>query len=88
LDPNHQNNVTIFFSSHALNKVSNLCNRIAIIDKGQLVAEGNIDELRKLIGNPSENYVITVLNWPSTQKVLSNLPLKVETNTVTMKKGC
>ncbi len=87
LDLNHQNNVTIFFSSHALNEVSNLCNRIAIVDKGRLVAEGSIDELRKLVGNPSENYVITVLNLPSTQKALSNLPLKFETNTVNNGKG-
>jgi ABC-2 type transport system ATP-binding protein len=40
--------VTIFLSSHLLNEVSNLCTRLAIINKGKLVAEGTIDELGKM----------------------------------------
>jgi ABC-type multidrug transport system ATPase subunit len=37
--------VTIFYSSHLLHEVSNLCSRIAIINYGQLVAQGTIQEL-------------------------------------------
>ncbi len=41
------NGVTIFLSSHQLNEVSNLCSRVAIINKGRLVVQGTIDELQK-----------------------------------------
>ena len=43
--------VTIFLSSHALGEVSNLCDRVAIINHGKLVAEGTVEELRKLAGD-------------------------------------
>jgi len=39
--------VTIFLSSHLLNEVSNLCSRIGIINNGQMVIEGTIDEIRQ-----------------------------------------
>ena len=37
---------TVFFSSHVLDVVERVCDRIGIIDKGCLVAVGTIDELR------------------------------------------
>ena len=37
---------TVFFSSHMLDVVERVCDRIGIIDKGRLVAVGTIDELR------------------------------------------
>ncbi len=82
VDLNRENHVTIFFSSHALNEVSSLCNRIAIVNKGRLVAEGSIDELRKLVGDSSEYLLIRLLNLPDTQKALSNiqLPIKINSN--------
>jgi ABC-2 type transport system ATP-binding protein len=38
---------TIFFSSHILGEVEEICDRVAIINKGALVAEDTIDNLRK-----------------------------------------
>ena len=38
--------VTIFFFSHLLNEVASLCTRIAIINRGRLVAQGTIGELQ------------------------------------------
>jgi len=38
--------VTIFLTSHVLEIVERLCTHIAIIHKGQLVAQGSLDELR------------------------------------------
>ncbi len=43
----NKNGVTIFLSSHQLNEVSNLCSRIAIINKGRLVVQGTIAEVQK-----------------------------------------
>jgi ABC-type multidrug transport system ATPase subunit len=87
MDLNRENNVTIFFSSHALNEVSSLCNRIAIVNKGILVAEGSVEELRKLVGTPSGYLSIRILDLPDTQKALSNLPLRFEPNTQINEKG-
>ncbi|MCL5017280.1 MAG: ABC transporter ATP-binding protein [Patescibacteria group bacterium] len=38
--------VTIFYSSHILPEVENLCTKVAIIDQGKLVAQGTIQELK------------------------------------------
>jgi ABC-2 type transport system ATP-binding protein len=39
--------VPIVFSSHQLELVERLCEAVAIIRAGQLVASGRVDELRK-----------------------------------------
>jgi ABC-2 type transport system ATP-binding protein len=36
---------TLFLSSHLLNEVEQVCDRIAIINQGQIVTEGSVDEL-------------------------------------------
>jgi len=38
--------VTIFLTSHVLEIVERLCSHVAIIDKGKLVAQGSLEELR------------------------------------------
>ena len=40
----------IFFSTHVLEVAEKLCNRVAIIKDGKIVAQGNTDEVR---GNSS-----------------------------------
>ena len=37
---------TVFLSTHILGDVERVCDRVAIIDKGRMVAQGNIEELR------------------------------------------
>src|SRR5674476_1528195 len=37
---------TVFLSSHLLNEVEQVCNRAAILDKGRVVVEGPVSELR------------------------------------------
>lgn len=45
--------VTVLFVSHSLAQVKRLCNKAMILDKGQLIAYGAIDEIaeqyRKMI---------------------------------------
>ncbi len=43
-------NKTIVFSSHTMSEVEKLCDRIAIIHKGKMVAIGTIDELKQKHG--------------------------------------
>ena len=40
---------TVIYTSHYMEEVEQLCSRIAIIDKGQLVATGTKDELKSMI---------------------------------------
>ncbi len=42
--------VTIFYSSHLLNEVAQLCSRIAVIHHGKLIAQGTITQLQEQTG--------------------------------------
>ena len=41
---------TVFFSSHSLSEVEQLCDRVAIVRDGRLVANSTLDELRRQAG--------------------------------------
>jgi ABC-2 type transport system ATP-binding protein len=45
---------TIFLTSHVLEIVERLCSHVAIIDKGQLVAQGSLEELRAGVDSSRE----------------------------------
>jgi ABC-2 type transport system ATP-binding protein len=38
--------VTLFFTSHVLDVVERLCDEVAVIDHGRIVAQGTLDEIR------------------------------------------
>jgi ABC-2 type transport system ATP-binding protein len=42
-----QKGVTMFFTSHVLDVVERLCDEVAIIDRGRIVAQGTLDEIRR-----------------------------------------
>jgi len=42
--------MTIIYTSHYMEEVEMLCNRIAIMDEGKIIAKGTLNELRLLIG--------------------------------------
>jgi ABC-2 type transport system ATP-binding protein len=44
---NKTKNTTILLSTHLLDDVDRLCNRIALIDNGRIVQEGHLEELKK-----------------------------------------
>ncbi len=41
-----QGNRTVLLSSHLMNEVEQICDRVGVIHDGRLVAEGRLDELR------------------------------------------
>ncbi|NQT27525.1 ABC transporter ATP-binding protein [candidate division KSB1 bacterium] len=43
-----QDGKTIFYCSHILEVVENLCDRVAILDQGKIVADGSIAELKTM----------------------------------------
>lgn len=42
-----QKGVTMFFTSHVLDVVERLCDEVAIIDRGRIVAQGSLDDIRR-----------------------------------------
>ncbi len=43
--------ITIVYTTHYMDEVERLCNRIGIIDHGEMLAIGSLDDLRKLSGS-------------------------------------
>jgi len=44
------NGKSIFFSTHVLEVAERICDRVAIINKGKLIAVGSVEELKKKLG--------------------------------------
>jgi len=79
LDLNRDKGVTIFLSSHDLSDVSVMCNSIAIINHGTLIAQGTIKELRKMVGS-TDGVIISVLNTPNALMELKRMGYSHENN--------
>jgi ABC-2 type transport system ATP-binding protein len=63
LDIVHKENKTILLSSHNLDEVQRICNRIALIDRGEIKLYGELENLRQKMG--SRGVIIeTVQNIP------------------------
>jgi len=46
---------TVFMSTHVLEVAENMCDRVAIINKGRIVAEGTVNELKEKSKMPDSN---------------------------------
>jgi ABC-2 type transport system ATP-binding protein len=51
LDMAHKENKTVFLSSHNLDEVQRICNRIAMIDRGEIKLYGETESLRRGMGS-------------------------------------
>jgi ABC-2 type transport system ATP-binding protein len=51
LDAAHHKNKTVFLSSHNLDEVQRICNRIALIDRGEIKLYGETETLRRGMGD-------------------------------------
>jgi ABC-2 type transport system ATP-binding protein len=59
---------TIFFSSHILADVAEICTHIGIIEAGQIVAQGSMEEMRAQL-NPHREIMVSVRDDETAQKV-------------------
>jgi ABC-2 type transport system ATP-binding protein len=46
---------TVFFSTHILEIAERMCTRLAIINRGRLVAMGSLQELRHMVGQDGQS---------------------------------
>lgn len=53
---------TIFLSTHTLTDAQELCSRIAIIDKGKLLALGDIQQLKKIASDLNEQEGLSLIS--------------------------
>jgi ABC-2 type transport system ATP-binding protein len=61
---------TIFFSSHILADVSEICTHIGIIEAGQMVIQGSMDDMRAQL-EPHREIIVTVRNNEIAEQVKS-----------------
>ena len=54
----HERGTTVFLTTHYLDEADALCDRIAIIDYGKIVAEGSPEELKRAIAGDVVNFTI------------------------------
>jgi len=57
----HKEGMTIVYTTHYMEEAERLCNRIGIIDNGEIIAQGTLDEL-KTSGTMKETVVISFTN--------------------------
>ena len=60
---------TIFLSSHILTELSDVCNAVAIMEKGQIVASGTIQGILERL-QPKKAYSVTVLDRAEEAKTI------------------
>jgi len=58
---------TIFFSSHILSEVADICTHIGVIEDGRLVAAGNIEEMQRRL-RPHRSMRLCLLGEPTAAK--------------------
>lgn len=87
------NGATIIYTTHYMEEVEILCDRIIILDKGKIIASGTSDELKKLanieekvtielkeLTNDNKNKILTLKN-------IENIEYKDNMLVITYKKG-
>jgi len=73
LELRHEHSMTVFVTTHYLDEADGMCNRIAIIDHGVIVASGTPGELKDRLGGDIVS--VRPVTWsPSLGSVLEEVP--------------
>jgi len=71
---NHEDGMTVFLTTHYLEEADRLAHRVAIIDRGRIVAEGTPDELKAQIGADVVAVDVPASDAVAAREALSSLP--------------
>jgi ABC-2 type transport system ATP-binding protein len=52
--------VAILMSTHTLEVAQEMCHRISIIQKGRIIAQGSVDEVRQMAGSHADEHLTSV----------------------------
>jgi ABC-2 type transport system ATP-binding protein len=66
-----ESGITVLLSSHLMNEVEELCNRVAIISSGRIVYEGRLDELR---ASAAGSYTLRTSDDAAAAKICGRYP--------------
>lgn len=75
-DLNRSKGVTVFLSSHSMEEVEEICDRIAIIARGKLLAVGSVEDLRDIVrAKEGVHYLLEVQDIPisETAEIVKNV---------------
>ena len=68
-------NKTVLFSSHILQEVQAICDRVIIINKGELVADSSVEQLKL---NTTSNMIAVTFSTKINKQNLENLPATID----------
>ena len=80
---------TIFFSTHILADVSEICTHIGIVEAGQMIAQGSMDDMRAQL-QPHREITVTVRDEAAVEKlkqVTGNIPEVIAVTDLEPKSG-
>jgi ABC-2 type transport system ATP-binding protein len=55
-----EHGVAILMSTHTLEVAQEMCHRISIIQKGRIIAQGTVDDVRRLSGGATDDHLTSV----------------------------
>ncbi len=67
-----EHKMTIFLTTHYMDEAEQLADRVAIIDRGRIIAEGTVEDLKKIIGS-DVIYVKALNNGQKMKRLNSNI---------------
>ena len=70
----NKNGATIIYTSHYMEEVEQICSKIAIIDKGQCIAYGTKEELKKMIKTGETITLEGIMLEAENIKEIGNIP--------------
>ena len=65
---------TVVFSTHILQEVAAVCDRIIVVNHGAIIADGTVDELSARVTNRDSGLIVTAPTGASTRTALGELP--------------